>query len=198
VLSGTAGALLTQLSSPRGLARHPNTGALYIADNVNNRVVCYTVGATVGTVAAGGNGPGILNTQLYNPMGLYLDVTSSSLFITNYLAANVVKWTLGASTGTVVAGSVNGLPSNLPHALYGPSEVIFDSIGNMYVADTLNYRIQMFSNSQFNGTTIAGVANIFGTTPNLLYIPYAIAFDSQMNLYVADTANHRIQKFQRY
>ena len=198
MLLGIAGLLFNQLNTPRGLAQDPSTGTMYISDMLNHRVMGYPVGATVGTVAAGGNGTGTLNTQLCQPVGLYFDVTSNSLFIASYTCHNIFKWVLGASSGTVVAGSASGLPSNLPTALNGPTGVTFDSMGNMYVADSINYRIQFFSNGQLNGTTVAGLTNSFGNMPNLFYNPYAVAFDSQMNMYVADTSNHRIQKFQRY
>ncbi|CAF1536441.1 unnamed protein product, partial [Didymodactylos carnosus] len=67
-----------------------------------------------------------------------------------------------------------------------------------YVVDCLNYRIQMFcSPDSLEGITIAGTTGKGGNAANQLYIPESITFDSQMNMYVADSGNHRIQKFQR-
>lgn len=71
-------------------------------------------------------------------------------------------------------------------------------MGNVYVADALNHRIQFFPFNQVNGSTIAGISSLIGTNATLVNTPYSLALDSQLNLYVADTYNHRIQKFYRY
>ncbi len=47
---------------------------LYIADTGNHRVMSYQVGASVGTIVAGGSGSGKNNTQLANPTALHYDV----------------------------------------------------------------------------------------------------------------------------
>ena len=67
-------------------------------------------------------------------------------------------------------------------------------MGNVYVADTGNHRVQFYFAGQSNGTTIAGTG-ISGTNATSLNSPWSLALDSQLNLYVADTNNHRIQKF---
>ena len=149
------------------------------------------------TLIAGGNGPGSLNTQLYYPAGLTFDVSSNSLYISNHYGHSIVRWILGAPTWTVVAG-VPGASGNTPLLLSYPQGFIFDHMGNLYVAEYYNYRIQLFVAGSLSGTTIAGVASIPGSAADLLNCPYAVAFDSDLNLYVADSANHRIQKFLRY
>jgi hypothetical protein len=50
-------------------------------------------------------------------------------------------------------------------------------------------------NGQSDGITIAGVS---GSNSTMLNSPFSIALDNQLNLYVADTNNQRIQKFLRY
>ncbi len=79
-----------------------------------------------------------------------------------------------------------------------PRSAVLDPMGNMYVADTANHRIQFFLNGQTNGTTIAGLTGSIGSTSTKLFNPSKIVLDSQLNLYVADTDNQRIQKFIRY
>ncbi|CAF5162608.1 unnamed protein product, partial [Rotaria magnacalcarata] len=66
-----------------------------------------------------------------------------------------------------------------------------------YVADTNNHRVQLFLSGQFNGTTIAGVTAVSGSAVNKLNSPQSLTLDSNLNLYVADTSNNRIQYFQR-
>ncbi|CAF2249519.1 unnamed protein product [Rotaria magnacalcarata] len=196
--TGTLGSSFTQLYTPRGLARDSSTGTLYIADSGNHRIMSYASGASSGTVAAGGNGAGTLTTQLYTPTGVYLDSSTNSLFIANLGANNIVCWVLGATGWTLVAGHPAGSLGSTSTLLYSPYGLTLDSMGNVYVADTSNDRIQFFLAGQTNATTIAGVTGIAGATNQLLYFPYAVALDSTLNLYVVDTWNYRILKFQRY
>jgi hypothetical protein len=48
------------------------------------------------------------------------------------------------------------------------------------------------------GTTIAGITSVVGGNSTLLNMPYSLTLDNQLNLYVADTGNYRVQKFLRY
>lgn len=193
---GTSGSSINELNTPRGLARNPTSGALYIADSVNNRVMSYL--SNVINVVAGGNGAGGLNTQLYYPMGLAFDASSSSLYISNYYCHNIVRWVLNATIWTLVAGGPNCAAGSTSILFTYPTGIMLDPMGNLYVADYSNHRIQMFERGIFNGSTILGETSTYGSLSNLLYNPYFVAFDSDFNLYVADTSNHRIQKFLRY
>jgi len=192
---GSVGSLINELNQPRGLALNPISNELYIADYNNHRVVGYLSGTP--TLIAGENGPGSLNTQLYYPTGLAFDASSNSLYILNYYGHTVVRWILGASAWTVVVG-VPGSSGNTRLQLSYPMGFAFDYMGNLYVADTSNHRIQLFVAGSLNGTTIAGVTSTAGNGAYLLYNPYSVAFDSDLNLYVADISNNRIQKFLRY
>ena len=197
-LLGTSGTALNLFNSPSGLVRVASTGTLYIADTQNNRIMSYLSGASAGTVVAGGNGAGTATNQLWLPYGFTLDSSSNSLIIVNYNAHNVVRWVLGASSWTLLAGSSTGVSGSTATLMSSPLSVVLDSSGNMYVSDTNNHRIQLFLSGQSNGTTIAGVTGSSGASPTQLTTPYWAILDSQLNLYVADTYNHRIQRFSRY
>ena len=159
--------------------------------------MAYLQNAASGTVAAGGNGAGTGTTQLHTPYSVYFDATSNSLFIANGGGHNVVRWVLGGSSWALVVG-VTGVAGFSSLSLNGPRDVILDSLGNVYVADTVNHRVQFYQSGQANGTTIAGVTSVPGPGSNNLNTPYSIALDAQFNLYVSDTFNHRIQKFTFY
>jgi DNA-binding beta-propeller fold protein YncE len=195
LFTGFAGAGNNELAAPFGIARNPTTGTLYITDQSNHRVMQYLSGASSGTVVAGGNGAGTNNNQLNLPVGIYLDVSSNSLFIANAGANNIVRWVIGASTWTLVAGSVSGSNGNTSMLLDYPMGIVLDSMSNVYVADRNNHRIQLFLASQSNGTTIAGVSGRSGSNSTMLFKPCAVALDAQLNLYVADTYNNRVQQF---
>jgi len=157
----------------------------------------YRSGSLNGTLVAGGNGPGKGTTQLFLPRGLYFDLTSNSLIITNFACNNIVRWVLGDDHWSLISGSMNGESGGTSGLLYYPSDVTLDSFGNLYVADTYNHRIQFFIAGQTNGTTIAGVTGKVGVDPNSLNYPSSLAVDSQLSLYIADSGNYRIQKYLR-
>jgi sugar lactone lactonase YvrE len=196
--TGTSGNTTSQFSGPVGIARDSSSGTLYIADYGNHRVMQYLTGALSGTVVVGGNGAGTGVRQLYHPRGLYFDTSTNSLLIANNYAHNIVRWTLGANSWTLVAGSASGTPGNTSTMLNYPTDVVLDSLGNMYISDEGNHRIQFFLSGQSNGTTIAGVTGIPRNSSELLYTPSSLAIDSQFNIYVTDYYNHRVQKFLHY
>lgn len=195
---GVAGTSNSQLNRPYGIARDPNTGTLYIADTMNNRVMRYLSGAMTGTIAAGTGIVGSSNTQLSASYGICLDLPTNSLLIANAGRNNIVRWILGASNWALVAGNSNGTSGSSSTDLMAPADVTVDPMGNIYVADTYNHRIQFFPVGQLNGITIAGISRTQGANATQLNTPYSVALDNQLNLYVSDGNNHRIQKFLRY
>lgn len=54
----------------------------------------------------------------------------------------------------------------------------------------------MFCPDAVFGITIAGGGD-GGSGPDQLFDPTDVQFDSEMNMYVSDTFNNRIQKFER-
>src|ERR1035437_5622855 len=78
-----------------------------------------------------------------------------------------------------------------PGLFSSPWGVAIDSLGNVYVADTLNNLIQKFNSSGTYITQWGGG----GAGHGLFSGPYGVAVDSLGNVYVADTFNELIQKF---
>ncbi|CAF1363846.1 unnamed protein product [Didymodactylos carnosus] len=99
------------------------------------------------------------------------------------------------TTGVTIAGTT-GTSGGTMTLLAQPQGIFIDpSTDLLYIADTLNHRIQQY---QFltNGTTlintVAGTSQVSGCTLSLLYEPTAVSVDKQQNLYIADLRNHRI------
>lgn len=193
---GISGSTTNQLYIPASVTVDVNSNKLYVADTGNHRIMSYALNTSTIVQVAGGNGPGTLLTQLYSPTDIYFDSPSNSLFIANSAAYTIVRWVIGASSWSLVAGSP-GAYGATPLLLNAPIGLTFDSAGNLYVADTGNSRIQLFRSGNTTGTTIAGTTSITGTRANLLNAPRSVALDSQLNLYVSDSNNNRVQMFQR-
>lgn len=141
---------------------------------------------------------GSSSNQLNNPVAIHYDSYSNSLFIANAGRHNVLRWMLGENHWTLVAGNVNGSLGLTDSSLNDPRDVTLDPMGNVYVADRWSHRIQLFLAGQSLVQTIIGMTATPGNSSTFLNGPTSIALDSQLNLYVADRFNHRIQKFLRY
>ncbi len=72
-----------------------------------------------------------------------------------------------------------------------PGAIRVAKSGNVYVADTNNHRIQVFSNTG----EFLFMWGSFGTAPGQFQYPQGLAFDATGNVYVTDYQNYRIQKF---
>ena len=197
-MTGTVGTGNHELYYPYGLSLDSNSNVLYIADYGNHRIMKYFANSSNGTLVADGNGAGYGITQLHHPMRVHFDASSNSLFIANYIAHNIVCWVLGTNSWTLIAGSATGTHGSTSMLLYAPTDVAVDSMGNVYVSDKNNQRVQFFLSGQLNGTTIAGTTSLPGSTANLLYGPESVVVDAQFNLYVSDMYNSRIQRFVHY
>ncbi|CAM4821568.1 unnamed protein product [Rotaria magnacalcarata] len=134
--------------------------------------MCWQPNATADTIVAGGNGHGTTTSQLYEPLGLHLGSSSNNLYIGYYGAHNIVRWPLGVTNWTLIAGGITGTCGSTSAMLCYPTTVTIDSMGNLYVADTNNQRMQLFLADSTNGTTIA-----------MTNFPSGVALDGQLNLY---------------
>jgi DNA-binding beta-propeller fold protein YncE len=98
---------------------------------------------------------------------------------------------LAYSQGPSYVANWNQAGEGVPR-LSGPSGIAIDpSSGNVYVADTENQRINIYSS---NGTFVSEFGR-YGEGDGRFRSPEGIALDQEGNVYVADTGNHRIQVF---
>ncbi|CAF1202925.1 unnamed protein product [Adineta steineri] len=115
-----------------------------------------------------------INNNLYCALFDYHQIVMTSL------NTNSSMWIIAA--GTSCAGSTS-------NTLYNPRGVFVDTNLNIYVADSVNNRVQLFLSGQATATTVVGSAAI-GTFS--LYYPTDVMLDANGYIFVVDSYNHRI------
>ncbi|CAF1426792.1 unnamed protein product [Adineta steineri] len=167
------------LSTPYTLFATP-LGDIYVDNGVNNhRIDKFSFNSNISTSVM--SVPNLC-------AGIFVDI-SNTLYCSAYTSHQIVKKWLNDSvlTSTIVAG--NGTTGSTATTLNTPIGIFVDAQVNLYVADCLNNRIQMFPLGQLTGITLAG-ASVPGTI--ILNQPNGITLDSNGYLFIADTANNRI------
>lgn len=163
-----------------------------------------------------GDGGAAVSATLSAPHGVALD-GAGNLYIAD-TGNNVIRM-ISAATGeiTTVAGLSStsticnmdvvgdGCPATQA-SLKQPWGVTLDASGNLYIADTYEHRIREVSAATGIIATIAGTGttqsngsggyNGDGIAANAaeLNYPYAVAFDSQGNMYIPDAGNQRVRE----
>jgi len=192
-----------QLYDPMGVAVD-SAGNLYIADSGNHRIREVSNGV-ITTVAGGGfsglgdNGPAT-SAALSAPMAVAVD-SAGNLYIADSGNVRIRKVSNGvittvAGNGTEGSSGDNG-PATSAQLAY-PWGVAVDSAGNLYIADSGNYRIRTVSNGVITTVAGNGTQGFSGdngpATSAALSGPNGVAVDSAGNLYIADYYNNRIRK----
>jgi sugar lactone lactonase YvrE len=133
---------------------------------------------------------------VFDPAGnLYIAETANHVIRKVDTNGNI---TTIAGTGTQGFSSISG-PANAVQ-LDSPQGLALDTTNNLYIADTHNHVIRKLNLTTSILTTIAGTgaprfSGDNGPATNAqLDLPIALALDTQNNLYLADTRNHRIRR----
>ncbi len=225
-----------QFSGPWGGVAINSSGNVYVADTGNHRIQKFTSEGTFlgwlggddlgntgwhnpgsGRVGVGGSGDG----QFWEPSGIAFD-SSENIYMVEYRNHRVQKFTsdgifLGwwglddlGNTGWHNPGSGRiGVYGSGDGQFSNPWGIAIDSLGNVYVSESDNHRVQKFtSNGEFLGwwglddlgnadwhEPGSGRVGSPGSGDGQFYCPEGIAFDSSGNAYVTDRFNNRIQKF---
>ncbi len=207
--SGDGGAATAaSLSFPAGLT-FDGSGNMYIADSFNSRIRKVGTDGNISTIAGTGafGFAGDKNTAtqaiLNRPYSVAVD-GAGNVYIADALNHSVRK--IAGGTMSTVVGNGFGVQGSggdggpaTSAILDTPTAILLDSSGNLYIADTLNNRVRKVG-TDGNINTVAGngAANSTGdggpATSASLNSPEGLALDGSGNLYISDTAGHRVRK----
>jgi uncharacterized protein (TIGR03437 family) len=190
-----------QLATPQGIAVD-SAGNLFIADYYNNRIreVSGGVITTVvgnGTLGFADNVPAA-GPVLYEPNGIAVD-SAGNLYIAD--GSDRIRKVANGVIATVVGNGFEGFSGDngpaISAQLNAPGALAVDSAGNLFIADTMNFRIREVSGGVI--TTVAGNGSFAfggdnGPATSAGLTAAGIAVDSAGNLYIADSENSRIRK----
>jgi sugar lactone lactonase YvrE len=184
---GKAGDGRPALSDPKNVAVGPD-GRIYAVEGKAARVTAFNPD---GTVATSWGGPGQGDGQFQEPWGIAI-APNGNVYVADtwnhriqYFDANgkfLGKWgKLGDSKGSTTSD---------PGIFWGPRAVAISRDGDVYVTDTGNKRVQVFSldgnfKRMFGGT---------GAGPGQFNEEVGLSLDSDGNVWIADTWNNRIQE----
>lgn len=137
-------------------------------------------------------GPGALEEQFSFPKGSAVD-SRGNIYVVDSQNNRIQKFD---SEGRFI--TVWGSAGEAPGQFGEPWGIAVDAEDNVYVADTWNHRIQKFTDG---GTLITQWGTFQDVGGELLepqgtfYGPRDIAIDAEGNVYITDTGNKRVQKF---
>lgn len=198
-------ATLAQINKPTDVA--VSGGNVYIADTNNHRIRKIDAGGNISTVAGdgtsgfSGDGGAAMAAQLNSPAGIAFD-SVGNLYIVDTDNHRIRKVDTKGNISTLIGDGNQGFSGDgslaINAKLNEPTAVCFDSSGNLYIADSGNNVIRKLESGKIS--TVAGNNNAgFSGDGNAAFqaklnYPTGVAVDSVGNLYIADSANHRLRK----
>ncbi|CAF3807836.1 unnamed protein product [Rotaria sp. Silwood1] len=162
-------------ASPYGLFVS-TSNTVYVANRANSRVQIWLEGSSIPT-------RNITNGLSY-PYSIFV-TTNGDIYVDNGVSYNRVdKWTLNGTSSTAMY---------VKEECYG---IFIDIHENCYCSMYNIHQVMTKSlNSNSNIWIVAAGTDCFGSTSNTLHNPRGIFVDADLNLYVADCGNDRIQQF---
>ncbi len=197
---------LQHLCYPGGIALDSG-GDLFVADTENNRVLGAKAQGGIVVLEAGGQGQG------YNGDGI--PATSAMLNQPNDVAVDGSGDILTVDTGnfrarsggafqniaTVAGGCLGDGGQALQSGLntYWGGAISFDAVGNLYIADSADYRVRKVLPTgiitTFAGTGITGYSGDGGpATGATMNAPDGVALDQYGNVFISDRFNKVVRK----
>lgn len=186
-------------------------GNLYVCDFSNNRIRKVNVAGIISEVAGNGvggysgDGGQATAAEVNGPASLACD-GANNVYIGDWYNNRIRKINVSTGIITTVAGtgvagfSGDGGPANVAE-IQDPEGINFDPAGNLYIADTYNYRIRKVLAGSGTIITIAGngVSGYAGdggqATAASFSFPRGASVDPATgNVFIADQGSQRVRK----
>lgn len=175
--------------SPEAVATDAQ-GDIYVTDPTLHKVSKFSPGGVLLTSWGGaGSAPGLFNVN-QSPNGIAVD-SQGNVYVADTWNQRIEKF---SSTGRYLlswGSTPEGNVSTASGSFYGPRQVAVGPGDLIYVADTGNKRIEVFTST---GTFVRIIGSA-GTGLGQFQEPSGVTVDAQGDVYVADYWNQRIQKF---
>jgi sugar lactone lactonase YvrE len=193
---GSEGKGYGQFRLPDGIAVD-DAGTIWVADRDNNRILRFANDGTprpfkpfryLPRSAAPGRFHAPYDVDVDGLGNLYVaDTHNHRIQVFTPAGKLIRKW--GRNGGDGTSGTGDG-------EFAQPRDLALDAFGNVWVADHGNKRVQKFTaDGRFLGRFGAnGGDGSLGSAPGEFNSPRGLSSDAQGNIYVADDANHRVQK----
>jgi len=201
-----------EFSNPMGVGIDPS-GNVYVADRQNVRIVKFdSSGNFLLEFGQGGSGAG----DFSGPEDIASD-SSGNVYVVEAGNHRVQKFNSmgvfqsmfgwGVDTGaaafqTCTSSCQSGLSGSGDGQFNAPTNIFVDISGNIWISETNNHRVQKFDTSGFDssGNFLLkfgrnGGDGTSGSGNGEFNFPEGIGGDSSGNIFVADSLNNRIQKF---
>ena len=140
------------------------------------------------SIVAGTGCYGSDSDMLAYPAGIFVDL-NSNLYVADRNNHRIQYFAYGNRNATTVAGT--GAPGTI--TLNIPIDIVVDGNGYLFIVDYEDHRIVASGPNGFR--CVVGCISGPGTPSDQLWRPESMSFDSDGNIWVADTGNGRIQKF---
>jgi len=182
-------------------------GNVYFSDSGNQRIRKIDASGNLSTVAGGGtqtpgDGGPATAARLRDVEGIALDGLGN-LYFTEGQGHRIRKIDASGTLTTIAGDGTLGFTGDGGPAVNArvnlPIGIAADSAGNVYIADTNNFRVRRINPAGIittiagNGTVVNFANNVLGTSTSLSS-PQGVEVDSAGNLYIAEALGYRIRK----
>jgi DNA-binding beta-propeller fold protein YncE len=168
-----------KLTKPIGVAVDDD-GQVFVADASANRVFGFGLDGSLAT-SIGHEG------ELKSPSGLAVDPAHRRLYVADSSQHQVMCYSTVDGSHVRTIGGRGGEDGQFNF----PTNLFVDPEGRLYVADTLNFRVQIFD---VEGHFVRAFG-AQGDTAGTLNRPKGIGVDSEGHIYIADTSFNNFQIF---
>jgi hypothetical protein len=196
------------MNQPYGVAVD-NAGNFYVSEANNSRIRKVTPGGIITTIAGtgvdgySGDGGPATAAQISFPYGITVD-SSGNIYFAETLNHCIRKINAAGIISTVAGTGVAGYNGDGIQAsnaqLNVPGSVAVDVSGNIYIADSRNYRVRKIDNggiiTTIGGTGLTGLYGVDGqaATAAGLYDMYGITVDLLGNVYIVQHVGCAVRK----